>query len=138
MCARGHGVIITIAGLAGERPDAHYIAGSVANAALIMFSRSLGGDSIRYGVRVLVVNPGPVETDALIAHSSRLAKERFGDESRWREIMHRVPMKRAATTAEVAAMVTFLASDRCAYVSGSSILIDGGLLSDAALGVRRA
>src|SRR5262249_4885944 len=78
MCERGRGVIINVAGLAGERPDAHYIAGSVANAALIMFSKSLGGDSIRYGVRVLAVNPGPVETDALIRHSQRLAKERFG------------------------------------------------------------
>jgi NAD(P)-dependent dehydrogenase (short-subunit alcohol dehydrogenase family) len=138
MCERGRGVIVNIAGLAGERPDAHYIAGSCANAALIMFSRSLGGDSIRYGVRVLAVNPGPVETDALIRHSQRLAKERFGDESRWRDIMHRVPMKRAATTAEVSAMVAFLASDHCSYVSGSSINIDGGLLSDAAIGVRRA
>jgi short-subunit dehydrogenase len=45
MCQRGKGVIINIAGLAGERPDAYYIAGSCANAALIMFSRSLGGDS---------------------------------------------------------------------------------------------
>jgi 3-oxoacyl-[acyl-carrier protein] reductase len=138
MCERRTGVIINIAGLAGERPDAHYIAGSCANAALIMFSRSLGGDSIRYGVRVVVVNPGPVETDALIRHTKRLAKERFGDEERWREVMERVPMKRAATTAEVSGLVAFLASDHCSYVSGSSIDIDGGLLSDAAIGVRRA
>ena len=47
---------INIAGLAGERPDAYYIAGSCANAAMIMFSRSLGGDSIRHGVRVLPVD----------------------------------------------------------------------------------
>ena len=63
MCERGRGVIINIAGLAAERPDAYYIAGSCANVALSMFSRSLGGDSIRYGVRVLAVNPGPVETE---------------------------------------------------------------------------
>jgi NAD(P)-dependent dehydrogenase (short-subunit alcohol dehydrogenase family) len=137
MCARGRGVIINIAGMAGERPDAHYIAGSCANATLIMFSRSLGGDSIRHGVRVLVVNPGPVETDMFIANTRRLAKERFGDDSRWREIMERLPMKRAATTAEVSAMVAFLASDHCSYISGSSILIDGGLLTDSAIGVKR-
>ena len=51
--------------------------------------------------------------------------------------MQRLPMKRAATTDEVAGMVVFLASDRCSYISGSSILIDGGLLSDSAIGVRR-
>lgn len=137
MCERGRGVIINIAGLAGERPDAFYIAGSCANAALIMFSRSLGGDSIRYGVRVLAVNPGPVETEKHVNDTKRLAKERLGDESRWREVMAGLPMKRAATTDEVSGMVAFLASDHCSYVSGTSILIDGGLLTDSANGVRR-
>ena len=137
MCERGRGVIINIAGLAGERPDAFYIAGSCANAALIMFSRSLGGDSIRHGVRVLAVNPGPVETEKHINDTKRLAREKFGDENRWRDVMAGLPMKRAATTDEVSGMVTFLASDYCSYISGSSILIDGGLLTDSANGVKR-
>jgi NAD(P)-dependent dehydrogenase (short-subunit alcohol dehydrogenase family) len=137
MCQRGRGVIINIAGMAGERPDAYYIAGSCANATLIMFSRSLGGDSVRYGVRVLAVNPGPVETEMHINNTKRLAKERFGDENRWRDIMAGLPMKRAALPAEVSGMVAFLASDHCSYISGSSILIDGGLLTDSAIGVRR-
>ena len=137
MCRRGRGVVINIAGLAGERPDAYYIAGSCANAALIMFSRSLGGDSIRHGVRVLAVNPGPVETEKHISDTKRLAKEKFGDENRWRDVMSGLPMKRAATTDEVSAMVTFLCSDFASYISGSSILIDGGLLTDSAIGVKR-
>jgi hypothetical protein len=137
MCQRGRGVIVNIAGLAGERPDAYYIAGSCANAALIMFSRSLGGDSIRHGVRVLAVNPGPVETEKHIADTRRLAKEKFGDEGRWRDVMSGLPMKRAATTDEVSAMVAFLCSDFSSYISGSSILIDGGLLTDSAIGVKR-
>ena len=37
----------------------------------------------------------------------------------------------------VGELVTFLASDHCSYISGSSILIDGGLLTDSAIGVRR-
>jgi NAD(P)-dependent dehydrogenase (short-subunit alcohol dehydrogenase family) len=137
MCSRGRGVINTLAGPAGERPDAYYIAGSCANAALIMFSRSLGGDSIRHGVRVIAVNPGPVETEKHIADTRRLAKEKFGDETRWRDVMAGLPMRRAATTDEVSSMVAFLASDQAAYISGSSILIDGGLLADSAIGVKR-
>ena len=137
MCKRGRGVIINIAGMAGERPDAYYIAGSCANAALIMFSRSLGGDSIRHGVRVIAVNPGPVETEKHIADTRRLAKEKFGDETRWRDVMAGLPMRRAATTDEVSGMVAFLASDHASYISGSSILIDGGLLTDSAIGVKR-
>lgn len=137
MCERGRGVIINIVGMAGDRPDAHYIAGSCGNAALTMFSRALGGDSIRYGVRVVAVNPGPVETEKHIADTERLAQERFGDKSRWRDVMSGLPMKRAATPDEVSSMVVFLASDHAAYISGSAVTIDGGLLSDAAVGVKR-
>jgi len=137
MCKRGKGVIINVVGIAGERPDAYYIAGSCANAALIMFSRSLGGDSIRHGVRVLAVNPGPVETEKHINDTKRLAKEKFGDENRWRDVMSGLPMKRAATTDEVSGMVAFLCSDFSSYISGSSITIDGGLLTDSAIGVKR-
>jgi NAD(P)-dependent dehydrogenase (short-subunit alcohol dehydrogenase family) len=137
MCQRGKGVILNIVGLSGDRPDAYYIAGSSANAALIMFSRSLGGDSIRYGVRVVAVNPGPVETEKHIRDTERLAQEKFGDATRWRDVMAGLPMKRAALPAEVSAMVAFLASDHASYISGSAITIDGGLLSDAAIGVKR-
>ena len=138
MCARGSGVILNIVGVAGLRPDAHYIAGSTANAALIMFSRSLGGESVRHGVRVVAVNPGPVETEKTLNDTKALARERFGDETRWRELNARFPMQRAATTNEVSDMVAFLASDRAAYISGVSIDIDGGLLSDASVGVKRS
>jgi NAD(P)-dependent dehydrogenase (short-subunit alcohol dehydrogenase family) len=137
MCQRGKGVIINIVGLSGDRPDANYIAGSSANAALIMFSRSLGGDSIRHGVRVVAVNPGPVETEKHIRDTERLAQERYGDKARWRDVMAGLPMKRAALPEEVSSMVAFLASDHASYISGSAITIDGGLLSDAAIGVKR-
>jgi NAD(P)-dependent dehydrogenase (short-subunit alcohol dehydrogenase family) len=137
MCARGKGVIINVVGISGDRPDAYYIAGSSANAALIMFSRSLGGDSIRHGVRVVAVNPGPVETEKHIRDTERLAQERFGDKARWRDVMSGLPMKRAALPVEVSGMVAFLCSDHASYISGSAVTIDGGLLSDSAIGVKR-
>ncbi len=67
----------------------------------------------------------------------RLAKEKFDDETRWRDVMAGLPMRRAATTDEVSGMVAFLVSDHASYISGSSILIDGGLLTDSAIGVKR-
>jgi NAD(P)-dependent dehydrogenase (short-subunit alcohol dehydrogenase family) len=137
MCRRHKGVIINIVGLSGDRPDAYDIAGSSANAALIMFSRSLGGDSIRYGVRVMAVNPGPVETEKHVRDAERLAQEEFGDKSRWRDVMAGLPMRRAALPEEVSAMVAFLCSDHASYISGSGVTIDGGLLSDSGIGVKR-
>src|SRR5262249_54097914 len=61
MQARGHGVIINDIGAAGERFDANYIAGSAGNAALMAFTRALGSRSLEHNIRVVGINPGPVE-----------------------------------------------------------------------------
>src|SRR3546814_6377593 len=63
MCRRGHGVIVNVVGYAGERPSSGYIAGSIANAGLMAMTRGLGGVSLDHGVRVVAVNPGPIETE---------------------------------------------------------------------------
>ena len=66
MKKQGHGVIINVTGLAGERLDANCIAGSSGNAGLNAFTRALGRKSLSDGIRVLVVNPGACETERLI------------------------------------------------------------------------
>src|SRR6266851_1834120 len=103
MEARGRGVIVNVVGLAGEKMDAGYVAGSAGNAALIAFTKAVGSTSLDKGVRVLGCNPGPVETDR-IATLMKTRAER-----------------------EVADLVAFLASDRAAYISGTVTNIDGGL-----------
>src|ERR1700742_1237088 len=59
MKSRHNGVIVNIIGLAGERFPYDYITGSAGNAALMAFTKSLGGKSLHYGVRVVGINPGP-------------------------------------------------------------------------------
>jgi len=51
--------------------------------------------------------------------------------------MSGLPMKRAALPDEVSSLVAFLASDHASYISGSAVTVDGGLLADSAIGVRR-
>ncbi|KAG0758245.1 hypothetical protein G6F22_019711 [Rhizopus arrhizus] len=53
----GAGVIANIIGMAGAAPRADYICGASANASLIAFTRALGGEAPRHGVRVFGVNP---------------------------------------------------------------------------------
>ena len=60
MTERKSGVIINIVGMAGERPEPKYIATCCGNAALIMFTQCLGGESMRDGVRIVAINPGPI------------------------------------------------------------------------------
>jgi NAD(P)-dependent dehydrogenase (short-subunit alcohol dehydrogenase family) len=132
MSERKRGVIINICGLGGERLDAGYIAGAAGNASLMAFSRALGGASIHSGVRVLAVNPGPVETDRVVYLGKERAKRELGDENRWREAFAKMPYGRPATVDEVAPMVVFLASERSHYISGTVVTVDGGMANRGA------
>ena len=129
MKARGDGVIINDIGNSGENWDANYIAGSTGNAALMAFTRALGGQSLDFGVRVLGVNPGPVETARMIKINKRRALDLYGDEARHEELRAKYPAGRPATPGEVADLMVFLASPRAAYISGTIITIDGGIAS---------
>ena len=83
--------------------------------------------------------PPCVETEKHIRDTERLAKEKFGDPARWRDVMAGLPMKRAALPERRSPpMVVFLCfGSRWSYISGSAVTIDGGLLSDSAIGVKR-
>ena len=127
MKARGAGVIINDIGNSGENWDANYIVGSTANAALMAFTRALGGQSLDFGVRVVGVNPGPVETERMVKINKRRALDWYGDESRWQELREKYPGGRPATPEEVADLMVFLASPRAAYITGTIVTIDGGI-----------
>ncbi|MFJ7213019.1 short-chain dehydrogenase/reductase [Amycolatopsis sp. NPDC098790] len=117
--ARGHGVIVNVIGSAGERPTAGYIAGGAGNAALMAFTKALGGEGPRHGVRVVGVNPGPVATERVTAMRAANADVDAGFAS--------LPSGRIAEPREVADLVAFLASERAGYISGTVVTIDGGM-----------
>ena len=118
-------VVVNIIGAAGERFTYDYITGSAGNAALMAFTKSLGGKSLHYGVRIVGINPGPVETDRHISLMKTRARNELGDENRYSELMKGFPLGRAARPREIADMTVFLASDRSAYTSGVIVTIDG-------------
>lgn len=129
MKARGDGVIINDIGNSGENWDANYIAGSTGNAALMAFTKALGGQSLDFGVRVVGVNPGPVETERMLKINKRRAIDMYGDESRFEELRAMYPGGRPATADEIADLMLFLASPRAAYITGTVVTIDGGIAS---------
>jgi 3-oxoacyl-[acyl-carrier protein] reductase len=126
MLKRGHGVIINVTGLAADRLDSGYIAGSTGNAGLNAFTRTLGSYSLEHGIRVLAVSPGAVETERLVTLMRTRAADRFGDAERWREFVKGLPLGRPATVEEIANVVVFAASDCASYMSGVVITVDGG------------
>jgi NAD(P)-dependent dehydrogenase (short-subunit alcohol dehydrogenase family) len=129
MKERRSGVIINDIGNSGENFDADYIAGSTGNAALMAFTKALGGQSLDFGIRVVGVNPGPVETERMVKINKRRALDWYGDENRWEELRQKYPGGRPASPREVADLMVFLASPRAGYITGAIVTIDGGIAS---------
>ena len=126
MRAKKRGVIINIMGAAGQRPFAHYLAGSMGNLGLMGMTMALGAESPEHNVRIVGVNPGPIATERVIKLSRGRAQKILGDPDRYQELLKKHPFGRPGTVEEVAPTVVFLASDRSSYTSGTIVTIDGG------------
>ena len=112
MRGRRKGVIVNVTGLAADRLDTGYIAGSTGNAALNAFSRTLGSHSIDEGIRVLAVSPGAVETERIVTLMKTRAADKPGAPERWREFLKALPLARPAAREDVAAAVACAAPPR--------------------------
>jgi len=128
MKAIGDGVIINVIGTSGQRMNPMYIGGSVGNASLMALSRALGSRSTDFGVRVLAVNPGMTATDRARFMLQKWSEQKFGNPDRWEEFLveMNLPFGRMGEPSEVADLVTFAASPRASYISGTVLTIDGG------------
>ncbi|MEU3351636.1 3-oxoacyl-ACP reductase FabG [Streptomyces sp. NPDC037389] len=117
MAAAGAGTVVNVAsvsGLVGPAGQANYAA---SKAGLIAMTRSLATEVAHSGVRVNAVVPGFIESDMLRkAPESALAAE-----------LARVPLGRAGTCDEVASAVAWLAGPESSYVTGTTLVVDGGL-----------
>jgi beta-ketoacyl ACP reductase len=106
--------ISSVVGLMGSPGQVNYAA---SKAGLIGIARSISRELGSRNITANVVAPGFVATDMTDALP----------EERKKEILAQVPLNRYATTDEVAAAVTFLASDAAGYVTGAVLPVDGGL-----------
>jgi 3-oxoacyl-[acyl-carrier protein] reductase len=117
MIKQRSGSIINISSVSGIMGNAGQVNYSASKAGLIGFSKSLAREVASRGVRVNVIAPGFIETDMTRA---------LGDKVR-DTLIAQVPLARAGTPADVAALAGFLASDAAAYITGQVIPVDGGL-----------
>ncbi len=120
MCQRGSGSIVNIASIAGVRPQFQSLLYSMTKAALIMLTQSYALELGPNGVRVNAIAPGLVETT--------LSEYYWKDESRFQPLMERQPIKHLGQPREIAEIALMLASDSGSYLTGQTIVVDGGRL----------
>lgn len=107
----------SVVGASGNSGQSNYTA---AKAGIVGFSKSLAQEMASRGITVNVVAPGFIDTDMTSA-LPELVKE---------ETLKRIPMKRLGTVDEIANMVTFLASDKAAYITGQTLHVNGGMFME--------
>lgn len=129
MQARGDGVIVNVIGIGAEKFEYAYAAGGTGNAALAAMTRIVGSASLEYGVRVVGVHPGWVETAKSKRSLTARAATELGDAARWPELVKDWPRGRLIQPGEVADVVAFVASPRAGAMSGTIVTVDAGFTS---------
>jgi NAD(P)-dependent dehydrogenase (short-subunit alcohol dehydrogenase family) len=120
MCERRSGSIINIASIAGLRPQYHGLLYSMTKAALIMMTKSYAVELGPCGVRVNAIAPGLVRTV--------LSEYYWKSEERMEQIMQIQPIKRLGEPEDIAEAALLLAGDGSSYLTGQTVVIDGGRL----------
>jgi 2-hydroxycyclohexanecarboxyl-CoA dehydrogenase len=124
MQERRRGRIVNTASEAGRVGSSGSAIYSAAKAGVIGFTKALAIENGRYGITVNAVAPGPIETPLLMA-----APEAFGDLGKRlvENMVGSTNLRRLGQPDEVAAAITFLASDDASYITGQAIGVSGGL-----------
>jgi dehydrogenase/reductase SDR family protein 4 len=120
MCQRGWGSIVNIASISGVRPQYHGMLYSMTKAALIMMTQSYALELGPRGVRVNAIAPGMIQTV--------LSEYFWKDDARREKILEEQPVKHLGQPDEIAEMALLLASDRGSYITGQTMIVDGGRL----------
>jgi NAD(P)-dependent dehydrogenase (short-subunit alcohol dehydrogenase family) len=105
-----HGVV----GAAGQTPY------GVSKAAVMHMTRMLAIEWAEHGIRVNAVAPGKIETDSPARQANQVDPEKRA------RMMARIPIGRFGSAEEVAGLIRYLLTPQAAYITGQTVIIDGG------------
>lgn len=118
MRQRGWGRVVNIASVYAMRPTGFCAPYSMSKGGLLMMTRELAGEYSRYGITVNAIAPGAIRTD--------INRDVLADPQYEAKVIAHIPAGRIGDPDDVAGVVVFLAGDDARYVTGASLLVDGG------------
>jgi 2-dehydro-3-deoxy-L-rhamnonate dehydrogenase (NAD+) len=116
MTKRGYGRIVNISSIAGKEGNPTASAYSASKAAVIGLTKSLGKELAKTGVTVNCITPATVETPILAQVS----------QAHIDYMRSKIPMERFGTVDEMAAIISWLASEECSFTTGAAFDVSGG------------
>ena len=119
MIQHKYGKIINIASIAGKMGAGRQVAYSASKAGVSGFTKALAREVARYRINVNDICPGPVDTPMFAQMADTEAELQ-------KKYVRGVPQRRMGRPEELAAAALFLASDDCEFVTGHSLVVDGG------------
>ena len=129
MLKNGGGSIVNISSAVSSiRGVPNRYAYGATKAAVIGLTKAIAADFIRKGIRANAICPGTIQSPSLDGRIAAVSKSTGKSLKAVRDdFVDRQPIGRLGTTAEVAALAVFLASDESSYITGQSHLVDGGM-----------
>jgi NAD(P)-dependent dehydrogenase (short-subunit alcohol dehydrogenase family) len=116
------GTIINVASIAGFRHEPNIGVYSISKSAIVMATKIMAEEWAKYNIRVNAIAPGHIHT--------RLGDSIFEAVPEYKkEFLDRIPMRRIGDPDEIVGAMIYLASDASSYVTGTTIIVDGGTLT---------
>jgi len=116
------GTIINVASIAGFRHEPNIGVYSISKSAIVMATKIMAEEWAKYNIRVNAIAPGHIHT--------RLGDSIFEAVPEYKkEFLDRLPMRRIGDPDEIVGAMIYLASDASSYVTGTTIVVDGGTLT---------
>lgn len=127
MIPKGKGSIINISSIGGIKVPMGHCAYGASKAAMLHMTRCAAAELAPLNVRVNSVAPGQIETEVMFGALEKWAKDTGGDFEKVSNFMRDlIPMKRFGKDTELANAVVFLASDEASFITGETMMVDGG------------
>jgi 3-oxoacyl-[acyl-carrier protein] reductase len=126
--ASGRGRIVNLTGFGVKEPIPDLVVSESLRAGVTVMAKTIASDLAPYGITVNNIAPGPIMTDRLIAiHTARAKSLGISVEEQFRRFGDTIPVRRMGKPKEIGDLCAYLCSVQAGYLTGQSIVVDGGV-----------